>query len=333
MRVATKFPPRAPKTSEVFRGLEEKRKNNGVRETPPKFSSARYFHISPMSVIYTAPMKACLLAFFFCLCHFARADEQGSTVEFDRTLPDTEEAAPRLTLELRDAPLLQVLHVLSQNNASKFRYGIPPDAVVSIRWNDEEPMASLDTLIRGAGWKLQRDGGDYFLLPGDAKTGSWAQWTGALAPSRDELTGALETAKVSIKDATVVSQKEAAQLHWKPIASSLEAARKPGIALAMPKAGTEIWLRSVVQLKVVPRGTRLMLDATGKCDVLVNGAPLARGYDGLKTFDVEPLLRRGANTLVVRWRSANSPMLRYEWVFAGGAGQGLPGESAREPDK
>ncbi|HEX8552940.1 MAG TPA: hypothetical protein VF681_15460 [Abditibacteriaceae bacterium] len=271
------------------------------------------------------------------LSSIVRADEaqstvEQSTVEIDRTSEQMAEA--RLTLALDDAPLLQILHLLSQTGAAKFRYGAPPDAVVSVKWNDESPLKSLGDLVKNAGWQLTRDGGDFFVLPQTGSTrGAWMQWMGSGALPRSEYQVAAPV-KVAIKGGGAIDRKSVAlsNSQWRPLSPALDSRRTPAISVAMPWENGSVWLRAVLPLVAVPRGTRLMLESQSPCDVFINGAPVARGWSGLRTFDVEPLLLRGTNALVVRWMAPkDAPLLRYEWLFASGAQSGgLPGETRRD---
>ena len=274
----------------------------------------------------------------------------------------SDSSAARLTLSLDDAPLLQVLHLLGNTGPARFRFGAPPDSVVSVRWRDEDPFASIDGLVGQAGLRLQRDANDYFLLPlvpgqdGLPTNGMWSQWIGPGAPPRAATSGPETALKVKLSgtlaggggkappraaNATGRQAGEREASLWRALAPIANAERTPGLAVtaaANAKGAQGIWLRCGVSLSVVPRGVRLMLESAQPLDLLVNGAPVARGWTGLRAFDIEPLLRSGPNILVVRLnepvgsRSA-TPALRYEWIFDGGsAGRGLPGEIARPRD-
>jgi len=277
------------------------------------------------------------------------------------------ESGTRLTLTLDDAPLLQVLHLLGSTGAARFRLGALPDSVVSVRWKDEDPFASLDELARRAGWCFQRDEADYFLLPSTNSTsaaGSWVQWTSVGAPPRSALIGPDESMRVKLKGklaetpaTSPVAAEPKSNSHdakmWRTLLPAVDASRAPGLLVqsVLPRAAGAaatasaasgpVWLRTVVPLAMVPHGARLLLESAAACDVLVNGAPLARHWSGLRAFDLDPLLRRGTNVIIVRWPAVPAPpagspprigpALRYEWIFEGGtSGAGLPGENRRE---
>lgn len=255
------------------------------------------------------------------------------------TESDTENSGARLTLSLDDAPLLQVLHLLGETGPARFRLGAPPDAVVSVRWHDEDPFASLDELVRRAGWRLQRDGTDYFLLPlaGDpaagAPPGAWAQWTKKEAPPRDALSGPDDSMKVRLagklaeppaggttRKAAIPKTIAHDAALWRVLAPTVEARRSPGLAVRpgpVPNkaigpdgATSSLWIRCEIPLAVVPHGARLLLESDTPCDVTVNGAPLARNWSGLRAFDVGPLLRRSLNIVAVRWNGMDGAIAK-----------------------
>lgn len=319
---------------------------------PPLLSPSK-LHAEPVAAVAVAPVAAALSA--------QRPSAAGPT--------GPNESGARLTLTLDDAPLLQVLHLLSTTGPVRFRLGALPDSVVSVSWHDEDPLASLDELARRAGWRFQRDESDYFLLPllGDAGSGAlpgaWAQWSLGAAPPRLSLTGPDDSMRVRLsgkladpppRDAAKPTTPKAVDrdaLSWRALVPAVDASRAPGLfvqpSLDSGQKAETVWVRCLVPLAAVPHGARLLLESEKACDVLINGAPLARNWSGLRAFDLDPLLKRGTNVIAVRWNLAPpavapegrptsgrssfvAPILRYEWIFEGGKpGAGLPGENRR----
>jgi hypothetical protein len=92
-------------------------------------------------------------------------------------------------------------------------------------------------------------------------------------------------------------------------------------------------------LKVVPPGARVLLETSRPATLYINGAPLARNWQGLRQFDLSRVLRRGDNIIALHWKAAppvvesteksttengaiaSPPLLRYEWFFGGGIGE------------
>jgi hypothetical protein len=316
------------------------------------FKNSRYFRAN---AAYTASMhvRFVLVGLLVCsLCAAAGVARAESTVESDRT---AESSAAKLTLSLDDAPLLQILYLLGNTGPAHFRFGALPDAVVSVSWKDEDPLLSLDELVRRAGLRLQHTGSNYFVLPLEGKNnepvpaGAWTQWTKAMSPPRAALSGPDESMKVKLSG-TLAEPDKAKQdkpattvqdVAWQLLQTTISEDRSPAVTVQsqQPAAGITpeaTWLRCQMPLSVVPHGVRLLLESATPCDFFINGAPLTRNWSGLRAFDVEPLLRRGPNFLAVRWprqlhAPRETPVLRYEWNFDGGApGAGLPGEIARD---
>jgi hypothetical protein len=238
----------------------------------------------------------------------------------------------QLSLGVTNAPLLQLLNLLSVTTGVRFRYTTPPDVVVSATFNDASGM-SVEKLIGAAGWHARPSAGDRFLYPNRAV--AWKVWSRTTPPPRHQLAAPSKVA-VALKPRgggrsgplQSTTSRVGSDDFWKSLTLKVEGARRPGIELiATPTttnsaaagattlattgaaasatngmgAGKETWIRLALPLKFVPGGTKLLLETARPADFSVNGAPLARRWTGLRLFDLSRVLQRGENILVVHW--------------------------------
>lgn len=254
---------------------------------------------------------------------------------------EAELQSARVTLTMRDAPLLQIFKLMSAASPARFRYGAPPDAVVSPALNDELVLPAVEKLLHGASWQMQRDGADLFLRPAQASAlgSSFSYWAGARLPVGWHLPPA---SKVAIRAGNAQNQGEAPRFvapatppstQWKLLQPQVRPDLRPGFQineLSIGPKGTAN-LRWKLPLRVVPPRAQLLLEvpAAARATFYVNGAPLVRNWSGLKLVDLSRSLQTGDNVLAIIWRPLAGPAaeaaprpafaLRYEWFFDGQA--------------
>jgi hypothetical protein len=85
----------------------------------------------------------------------------------------------------------QVLTLLGAMTPLRFRYASPPDAVLTAEWKNALLLPSLDKVLRGARWRMQRNALDLFMYraaesnaAATATPQGWQYWSGATPPPR-----------------------------------------------------------------------------------------------------------------------------------------------------
>jgi len=254
-------------------------------------------------------------------------------------------AGARISLALHDAPLLQVVGLLELATPARFRWGAPPDVVVSPQINDELLLPSLDKMLGDAKWRMQREGGELFLLPREEKNVRWSLWGGENMPPRGWASPEpLKPVNIDVAHAPRNSTPES-KPRWHPAYPvSVDGRQRPAFGLRLlPSMITgkesgdgQIFLRRRFSLSFVPAGARLLLALPGSVKastVFVNGAPLLRNVKGMQMIDVSRALQRGDNVLALQLKLRKpEPVMMpgqmpipigdigYEWFFSGEPG-------------
>jgi len=255
-------------------------------------------------------------------------------------------AQARISLSLRDAPLLQITKLLELSTPARFRWGAPPDVVVSPQINDKLLLPSLDKLLGDAKWMVRRDGGDLFLLPVEQRAAMWSVWSGQSAPPRNWASPD-PLVRVSVNSSQAPRQTASQNLpRWYPInPANIAASRRPAFGVRLSasmisgKEGHDgqIYLRRQFSLSFVPASARLLLAVPGgkTLSLYVNGAPVLRNISGMRMIDLSRALRRGDNVLALQIKAykpfpskpSSIPVpigdVGYEWFF-----ESEPGGSA-----
>jgi len=253
--------------------------------------------------------------------------------------PDDLLANARFSMELRGAPLSRMLSLLEVMTPVRFRYGAPPDALVTTSAQDVPLFPTLDTLLNQVGFQTQRAGGSVFLFRAapqpplvptsssalrvspnrtarpaargtQRKAGSpltWSYWTGSGPPPADWM--APQTLPQGMSAGTPSRPRSADD--WRPADVALDAARRPGVIVTVtPRRqatvdkthrSTAVWLRWPMVLRNVPRGAQLMLETPAEATLYVNGAPLVRRWKGQRSIDLGQVLQPGSNCLAMHW--------------------------------
>lgn len=258
------------------------------------------------------------------------------------------EEQSRFTLSLRQEPLSDMMALLENATAVRFRCGTLPDALISVNAQDAPLLATIEPIFQDMGFAMRRDGLNLFVFSnratGDVESTpnqplSWNLWKGNGAPppgwmnARADVANAFDkrvTAEALIHGSAVSvgwnapradNLKNAA---WQPLALQLDTSRRPGIGAAVPKNDKEspVWMRWPLTLREVPPGAQLLIETPSDVTLFVNGAPLLSNRRGLMLVDLGRVLQRGTNCLALHWPRVSSaqqeaPLLRYEWFIAG----------------
>jgi hypothetical protein len=132
---------------------------------------------------------------------------------------------------------------------------------------------------------------------------------------------------------------------WQTLNVQLDSARRPGLLVKLPPAAPSqrVRVRWPLWLRQVPEGAQLLLETDQDAMLWVNGAKVWARWKGARLLDVSSVLQTGSNSLAIEWlppleatadvpdsastvsgdgpkvAATNTPVLRYEWLFAGGA--------------
>ena len=263
------------------------------------------------------------------------------------------EEQSRFSLSLRQEPLSDMMALLENATAVRFRCGALPDALISVNVQDAPLLATIEPLFQDMGFAMRRDGLNLFVFSNRAAGSvennrnqpvSWSLWKGKGAPpsgwanaraaSGNPLTGRI-TAESLINGAPLSLGWNAPRADnvksadWQNVDLQLDAARRPGIAIAAPQndnkdalAPSPVWMRWALNLREVPSGAQLLLETPCDATLYVNGAPLLSNRRGSMLVDLGRVLQRGTNCLALQWSRVpqdlqGAPLLRYEWFVAG----------------
>lgn len=266
----------------------------------------------------------------------------------ENRIADRLEDQSRFTLSLRQEPLADMMALLENATAVRFRCGTLPDAFISVNAQDAPLLATLEPLLQDMGFVMRRDGLSLFVFsnrtPGKVDNNpmqpvSWSVWQGTVAPpagwnntrplSGDPLTGRV-SAESLINGSPLSLSWNAPQsdnlkaIGWKNSSVQLDTTKQAGIAVATPLARNEapVWMRWPLNLREVPEGAQLLIETPSEATLYVNGAPLIAHRKGAVLVDLGRVLQRGTNCLALYWPRVplslqGAPLLRYEWFIAG----------------
>ncbi|MDQ3814645.1 MAG: hypothetical protein M3347_11930 [Armatimonadota bacterium] len=232
----------------------------------------------------------------------------------------------RFSMTLQNAPLSRMLALLETTTPVRFRYGAPPDAVVTTSFQDAPLFPTLESLLRKAGFQMRRVDADIFLFQraANAQVSTWRYWNRP-GPPPANWTNPQASLPVPQKVAAASNSPARNEAAWRPVDVAVDANRRPGVIVTLPttsdSAVLPVWLRWPLTLRHVPRGAQLMLETPAEATLYVNGAALLRRWKGRRLIDLDQVLQRGHNCLAIRWRAGRSeernatPLLRYEWFF------------------
>lgn len=258
------------------------------------------------------------------------------------------EEQSRFTLSLRQEPLSDVMALLENATAVRFRCGTLPDALISVNAQDAPLLSTLEPLFQDIGFAMRRDGLNLFVFSNRAAGSvdnnpnqpvSWSLWTGEGAPPMG-WSNARPIEKVVINNrVTAESLINGSPLSlgwnaprsdnlknsdWQNADIQLDTGRHPGISIASPQNDKEapVWMRWPLNLREVPAGAQLLLETPSDVTLFVNGAPLLSNRHGSTLVDLGRVLQRGTNCLALHWPRVpqnlnGAPLLRYEWFIAG----------------
>jgi hypothetical protein len=249
-----------------------------------------------------------------------------------------------------------MMSLLSLLTSVNFRYATPPDAKITATFNEVPLVPTLAAWLGATGFELHQAGSDYFVfrdvtappflptaavLPGAVKPpaaavksntavpSSWQYWSRSTAPpARWMMPGATGSAAMEMGALSSV------ETGWHPAAQGIIAEMHPGISITVPAVASpsgspkSIYLRCLMPLKFVPNGAQLVLETPAEATLYVNGALLLRNWKGRRVLDLSRVLVAGHNCVSIQWApgaqekasATGSPLLRYEWFFAGNGG-------------
>ena len=258
----------------------------------------------------------------------------------------------QVSLSLRETPVTHMMSLLTLMTNVHFRYATPPDAKITATFNEVPLVPTLAAWLGATGFELHHAGSDYFVfrdvtappflptadvLPGAAKPPvvtsaavppSWQYWSWPVAPpARWMMPGATGSATMEME------ARSAAETGWQPATQGIIPELYPGISVTVPALATghgaakPIYLRCLMPLKFVPDGAQLVLETPAEATLYVNGSLLLRRWKGRRVLDLSRVLTAGHNCLSIQWSpeaakavATGSPVLRYEWFFAGDGG-------------
>ncbi len=283
-------------------------------------------------------------------------------LNMERDVAHRLEDEARFSLSLRREPLAQMLSLVENATALRFRCGALPDAPISVDVQDAPLFATLEPLLQEMGFALRRDGLNVFLFSNRVTGGdnapdvpaAWTVWKSAAAPppgwSNPRPRVASPTGRISA-DALVHAAPLSVQWNaprsdnggnagWSPAALQIDGSNHPGIAVSVVSAtphaeNAPVWMRWPLDLREVPAGAQLTLETPSDVTLFVNGAPLISGRRGKMQVALDRVLKPGANCLALHWpRVAKSaaPLLRYEWFIGGKPDVQAPAQAGARMD-
>lgn len=244
----------------------------------------------------------------------------------------------RFTLSLRREPLSNVMAMLENATAVRFRCGALPDALISIQVEDAPLISTLEPMFQEMGFALRRDGLNLFVFSNRAagvangnssKLVSWSMWRGQEAPPigwNNVRLATGNTLKGRVSAESLVNGKalslswntpqadKANGAGWEAVGLELDTVRRPGIAITAPRrekdstssdkpdgksAEAPVWMRWPINLREVPPGAQLLLETPCDTTLFVNGAPLLTGRQGSMLVDLGRVLQPGSNCLAL----------------------------------
>jgi hypothetical protein len=266
---------------------------------------------------------------------------RDAQLEHDVAQRLTDEA--RFSISLRREPLAQMLNLVENATAVRFRCGTLPDAPISVNAQDAPLFATLEPLFQEMGFAMRRDGLNVFLFSNRSIGNdnapdvpvSWTVWKGVGAPAagwtNPRARASTPTGRVtadSLVNAAPLSlewnapRADATSANWVPASLRVDASSRPGIMVSAPEAdNSPVWMRWPLNLREVPAGAQLSLQTPHEVTLFVNGAPLVSGRRGAVSINLDKVLKPGNNCLALHWarvpKKLETPLLRYEWFVAG----------------